>query len=162
MLPADLLVVLCAHGAKHGWKEPALVRDIARLVEISAGEIDWPDLLNRAAQAGALRMLLLGLRLAADTGAPVPENLLSQAEKDRTIRRLVSRIDPQAPESPHFFIQTRERLRDRLACRASLALTPNEEDYALLPLPTALSPLYYPLHALRVAGKYSLSFLRRR
>jgi hypothetical protein len=156
LAPADLLLVLCAHGAKHAWSEPALIRDVARLLEVSATGLCWPDLLRDAASIGARRMLLLGLLLAAQQDAPVPAEILSQAQRDQAVVRLANSVGIGSPESPHFFLQTRERLRDRLACYARLALTPNEEDYSFLPLPEFLSPLYYPLHAIRVAGKYGL------
>lgn len=156
MAPADLLLVLCAHGAKHAWPEPGLIRDVARLLEASADELCWPDLLRDAATIGAQRMLLLGLYLAAQLDAPVPAEILRQAQEDKAVVRLAGRIRVGGPDSPRFFVQSRERLRDRLACFAGMALTPNEEDYSFLPLPGILSPLYYPLHAVRVATKYGL------
>jgi hypothetical protein len=152
----DLLLVLCAHGAKHAWSEPSLVRDVARLLEVSADDFCWPDLLRQAAAIGAERMLLLGLFLAARLGAPVPAEILSQAQQDKAVVGLDARIRIGGSESPRFFLAARERFRDKLACCARLALTPNEEDYSFLPLPAVLSPLYYPLHAVRVAGKYGL------
>jgi hypothetical protein len=154
--PADLLLVLCAHGAKHAWAEPGLVRDVARLLEISAGELYWPDLLRDSSAIGARRLLLLGVLLAAREDAPVPAEILSVAQQDRSVVRLAGRIRIGGLESHRFFLQTRERWRDKLAGCAQLALTPNEQDYSLLPLPRFLSPLYYPLHALRVARKYGL------
>jgi hypothetical protein len=153
---ADLLLVLCAHGAKHAWSEPALVRDVARLLEVSAADLNWAELLRDAAAIGAHRMLLLGVYLAAQQDAPVPAEILRRARQDPAVVRLARRIRIGGPESPRFYLQTRERLRDQLACCARLALTPNEEDYSFLPLPAILSPLYYPLHAVRVAGKYGL------
>lgn len=150
--PADLLLVLCAHGAKHAWSEPRLVRDVARLLEISARVLCWPGLLSDAAAKGARRMLLLGIYLAAQLDAPVPAAILRQAQTDQAVVSLAGRA--AACEGNRYFIQTRERLRDRLACYARLALIPNEQDYSLLPLPAFLSPLYCPLHVLRVAGKY--------
>jgi hypothetical protein len=154
--PADLLLLLCAHGAKHAWSEPALVRDVARLLEVAADELCWPDLLRDAASIGARRMLLLGIYLAAQHGAPVPAGILNQSQKDKAAVCLAASIRIGGPESPRFFLRARERLRDKLACCARLALTPNEEDYSFLALPAILSPLYYPLHAVRVAGKYGL------
>lgn len=152
MAPADLLLLLCAHGAKHAWSEPSLVRDLARLAEVSGDRIAWPDLLREATAIGARRILLLGLYLAARQGAPVPADIRAAARSDKSLVRLAARIGER--ESPRFFIAARERWRDKLACWARLAFTPNEEDYVFLPLPAFLSPLYYPLHALRVAGKY--------
>jgi len=154
LAPADLLLVLCAHGAKHAWSEPHLVRDLARLLEISAHGLSWSDLLRHAAAIGARRILLLGLYLAAREDAPVPAEILSQAQADKAVVHLAGRVRIGNPESHRFFLETRERLRDKLACAARLALTPTEQDYSLLPLPAFLSPLYYPLHAVRVAGKY--------
>ena len=154
--PADLLLLLCAHGAKHAWSEPALIRDVARLLEVSAGLIRWPDLLRDAAAIGARRLLLLGVYLAAQHHAPVPAEILCHAQHDKAVVHLAGRIPFRDPENPRFFLQARERLRDKLASCARLALTPNEEDYEFLPLPRILSPLYYPLHAVRVAGKYGL------
>jgi len=156
LTPADLLLVLCAHGAKHAWSEPGLIRDVARLLEVSARDLGRPDLLRDAAAIGVRRMLLLGLYLAAQLDAPVPIEILNQAQRDKTVVRLAGRIRTGGPESHRFFLQARERLRDKLSCCARLALTPNEEDYSFLPLPALLSPLYYPLHAVRVAGKYGL------
>jgi hypothetical protein len=152
--PADLLLLLCAHGAKHAWSEPSLIRDVARLLEVSAAELCWPDLMRAATAIGARRMLLLGLYLAARLDGPIPAGILRQAQSDQAVVRLAGLAD--ALEGHRFFLEARERLRDKLACCARLALTPNEQDYSLLPLPAFLSPLYYPLHAMRVAGKYGL------
>jgi hypothetical protein len=154
MAPEDLLLFLCAHGAKHSWNEPSLIRDVARLLSVSVDELRWPELLRHATAIGTRRILLLGILLA---GSPVPPEILQEAQNDRTVTRLVARAG--APDHPSYFLRTRERLRDKLACCAGLALIPNEEDYTFLSLPAALSPLYYPLHAVRVAGKYARSCL---
>ncbi len=159
--PADLLLLLCAHGAKHGWSEPSLARDVARLLEVAAGSIDWLDLRVRASAAGNLRLLLLGLFLAAQSGAPVPADLLALAQNDPAVTNLAARVCPDAAEDPRFFIAARERLGDRLACYARLALTPNEEDYALLSLPSFLAPLYCPFHLVRVSAKFGRGFIRK-
>jgi hypothetical protein len=165
--PTDLLLMLCVHGAKHGWTEMNSIRDIARLLTICGDRICWPALLDQARVMGARRILLLGLSLAAELfDAPVPPDLLALAEGDHALSQLTAEVraalsrEPEGAGSLRFFIRTRERLRDKLACCARLALTPNEEDYGFLALPPQLSSLYYPLHALRVAGKYSLASLR--
>jgi len=160
LAPADLFILLCAHGAKHAWSEPALARDLARLADLFGGQICWPELLRDAASIGARHMVLLGVCLAAQLGARFPGDILRQCRNDGPVMGLAARAGRDGREGPRFFIRTRERMRDKLVCCARLALTPNEEDYAFLPLPDMLRPLYYPIHALRVAGKYSLSSLR--
>jgi hypothetical protein len=167
-LPAgDLLLMLCAHGAKHSWTDLSGVCDIARLLVVFEGRIPWPAVLSRARAMGASRILLLGLSLAADLlEAPAPADVLAQARADRAVVRLAGQVraalfqESEGGSGLRFFLQTRERFRDKLACCARLALMPNEEDYSCLPLPAVLSPLYYPLHAVRVAGKFGLVSLR--
>ena len=116
-------------------------------------------------------MLLLGLSLASDLlGAPVPAGVLQHVKEDRHAHRLASTVasalfaDTTGSElrSHLFFLQARERLRDRVLYCSRLAFTPTEEDHSLLRLPSLLSPLYYPVHAVRVAGKYSLAPIWRR
>ena len=150
--PEDLLLMLCAHGAKHGWTERSGIRDVARLLVVAQDRISWPVVMERARAMGGVRILLLGLLLAADLmDAPVPTDLLAMARDDRRVRKLA--VEEHRCGQLRFFIRTRERFRDKLMCCARLALTPNEEDYSFVPLPRLLSGLYYPLHALRVAGK---------
>jgi Uncharacterised nucleotidyltransferase len=154
--PADLLLVLCAHGAKHAWADPNLIRDVARLLSMSASYLRWPEILDRARAAGARRIVLLGLYLAARRfAAPIPDRILAQAEADHAVVRLAR----GGSEGHAYFLKTRERFRDRLACYARLAVSPNEEDYALARLPDQLSALYYLLHAFRVSTKHGLAAL---
>ena len=86
-LPAgDLLLMLCAHGAKHSWAELSAVCDIARLLVVAEDRIDWPAVLDEARAMGAIRILLLGLSLAADLlDAPLPTEVLAQARADRIL-----------------------------------------------------------------------------
>jgi putative nucleotidyltransferase-like protein len=165
--PADLLLILSAHGAKHSWLERKGITDIARLLVVYGNRINWPVLMQRARGLGAYRILLLALRLAADLAqAPLPDTILAEAAADRAIAGLTARVraaldrESDSSGSFPFYLRTRERLRDKLTCCARLALMPNEEDYSWVSLPAALSPLYYPLHALRVAGKYGRVSLR--
>jgi hypothetical protein len=165
----DLLLALCAHATKHSWSSLGWICDIGRLLQIAGGELNWRDLTTWAASFGARRMLLLGVFLANDLlGAPVPAHVLEQAGHDKSVDRLAravrrSLFDQRSAggelRSHLFFLQARERLRDRLAYCTHLALQPTEEDRALLSMPAVLSPLYYPLHAGRVAGKYGRIFL---
>ncbi len=165
--PGDLLLMLCAHGAKHSWTDLSAICDIARLLVISGDRMPWPAVLDQARALGASRILSLGLMLAADLlEAPVPADVLTQARADRAVSRLAAQVrvtlfqESEGRGGLRLFLRSRERFRDKLACCARLALMPNEEDYACLPLPAILSPLYYPLHAVRVAGKFGWVSLR--
>jgi hypothetical protein len=168
---SDLLLALCAHAAKHSWERLGWICDIARLLYVSRDEIDWDRITSDASAIGATRMLLLGLSLASDLlGAPVPASVQQGVKEDRQVHRLASTVasalfaETTGSElrSHLFFLQARERLRDRVLYCSRLALTPTEEDHSFLPLPSFLSPLYYPVHAVRVAGKYGLAPIWRR
>src|SRR5215203_4114119 len=58
----DLLFSLCVHGSRHLWERLGWICDVAEL--ISRHSLNWPALLERAANADSERMFLLGLSLA--------------------------------------------------------------------------------------------------
>jgi hypothetical protein len=99
----------------------------------------------------------------------VPSDVLQRANKDVSVQRLAATIvrrlfdDAAGPDNLRthfFFLQARERLRDRFLYCARLAFTPTEEDHSIINLPSLFAPLYYPLHAVRVTTKYGLGALR--
>jgi Uncharacterised nucleotidyltransferase len=163
----DLLLVLCAHGAKHRWQSLGWISDVARLLAVSGQTLDWRQLEGRASSMGAARLLWLGVFLAHHVlGAPVPEEILECAGEDARIGRLAKEVaaglfdghSARGILSQHrFFLSARERFCDRLRSCIHLALVPTDEDVSLLSsLPSFLSPLSYPFHAARVMAKYGL------
>jgi len=167
----DLLLSLCAHATKHSWERLGWICDVARLLHITREELDWEEITTEASAIGATRILMLGLSLATDLlGAPVPAEVLHSVKESLHVHRLVSAVasalfaEPADSELPShlFFLRARERFRDRVTYCSRLALMPTDEDHSLLRLPSLLSPLYYPFHAFRVAGKYGLAPIRRR
>lgn len=168
LAPEDLLIALCAHGTKHGWCRLVWICDIARLLVVHRSRLDWDQLLTRAAGMGALRMVLLGVLLADRLlGAPAPAELLEQAREDSSALGLARNVEGSlfasaspAAESHLFFLKARERLSDKLTYCTRLFFMPTEEDQAAFPLPPFLSPLHYPLHAVRVVSKYGLKSLK--
>jgi hypothetical protein len=166
--PEDLLLVLCGHGTKHVWSKIAWICDVAMLLAKNR-ELDWSRIMTRAGELGAIRMLLLGVHLAHQLlGALAPCEVLRRAERDQSVSKLAQQVQiaifadahPGTFQSHLFFLEARERLRDKLRYCGHLAFMPTEEDYSLLPLPSSLSSLYYPLHTLRVASKYGLAAVR--
>jgi hypothetical protein len=81
---------------------------------------------------------------------------------DPTLPRLCREVEPHLAAdvrgvpslADHLFsLRGRERWRDRLRYAARLGLTPNPQDWALLPLPSALGPLYFGIRPLRLLGR---------
>jgi hypothetical protein len=170
LAPEDQLLVLSVHAAKHSWSLLGWICDIARLLVVSGEEVDWTTLMDRAASFGASRMVSLGLVLAHSLlAAPVPAVILEHTEEDERVGYLANTVisslfdggSTRSELRSHlFFLRARERLRDKLMYCSRLAFSPTEEDHSIVHLPAVLMPLYYPLHAVRVAGKYGLGALR--
>ncbi len=160
-----LLLVLCTHGAKHCWERLGWICDVAELLRRTPG-LDLGGVLDQARALGVERIVLLGLRLAAELlDAPLPDEVLRRARDDRTVGALATGVRTslwrRAPtgsshswESRLFHLRTRERWRDRLRYCARVALTPTPGDWAWLRLPDALYPLYYVARPIRLIAKY--------
>jgi len=166
LAPADLLLFLCAHGAKHLWQRLGWIADVAELVR--RAELDYDALAARARAAGGGRVLRLGLFLAWDLlDAPIPAWLARSLAAHRSVtalgetvrRRLFadSPSDPSGFELLRFHIRVRERLRDRVRGAVRAVATPGVGDWALVRLPDSLYPLYYLVRPFRLAAKYARS-----
>lgn len=168
----DLLLILCAHGTKHGWSRLAWIVDIGELLA-SNPELDWPSVTERAGRSGGERMLWLGLALANElTNATLPPELAEKIGADNIVKQLSAQVcehlfdeagdSSQMIESAQFYIRARERWRDRCRCYLRTALAPTVNDIAFLRLPRALYFLYYPLRPIRLLRKYGQRWLMSR
>jgi hypothetical protein len=170
--PEDLLLILCAHGSKHGpiskgrliW-----ICDVAELISVHP-ELDWAQVTKRASRLGSQRMLYLGLFLARDLlGTVLPGEIWERVKADPVVASLASQVRErlftgadvplQSAEKHAFYIRMRERWRDRLSCllylvRERRILVPNAKDHAFLPLPASFSFLYYLLRPVRLVREY--------
>jgi hypothetical protein len=166
--PEDTLLILCVHADTHLWERLTWLCDIARLLDAYPA-LDWGQVLRRARDSGSDRILFLGLRVAGDVlGARVPEDIGRRVRADAAVAALAAEVTARlfrddAPEpvtldleKSVFQLRSRPRLWDKLR----LAATPNETDWALLPLPRPLYPLYYVVRPFRLLVKYGLGRLR--
>jgi hypothetical protein len=167
--PEDLLLILCEHGAKHAWERLCWIADIAGLIG-RAKPLDWPWVLDQARASGSSRMLFLGLALAQDViGAPVPESLLPKVQADPIVTALAAQVRQQLFLDPTlsvgiltraiFYLRTMDRWIDRSRYCLAQMLRSTPGDWALLPLPGPLFPLYAVLRPIRLIAKYGRTFL---
>jgi hypothetical protein len=166
----DLILMLCAHGAKDLW---ARLEWVASIAELCGGkEIDWQRLLTRAHDLSGERMLLLGLFLAHNLlETPLPEEVLRRIEAEPKVARLGDEVRERmfdegdaaygVARQISFHLRTKENLRDRIRYCALFAMTTTPVDWALAPLPPTLSFVYYLLRPFRLAKKYMFSPSRR-
>ena len=162
LAPEDVLLSLCVHGSKHLWERLAWVCDIAEWLAAHPG-LRWPELLAQAERTGQQRMLLVGLRLAAELlDTPLPETAAKAIDADGVVTRLAAQakqvIFRQPPRPPGMVSSLRFQL---LARRSWLArwnylrylLTPTDADVRAFRAPRALEFVYYMTRPFRLLMK---------
>jgi hypothetical protein len=162
--PENLLLVLCVHGAKHGWSRLMWISDVARVVT-NHPEMNWSEVFSEARCIGAERMLTVGLRLASDVaGCALPDHVRRTTE-DRATRALADDVrnglfshDAATPHNPLrrslFHLKIQERFRDKLRFALYTIFVPSAADRLLVALPAGLTIVYYLLRPFRLARKY--------
>ena len=162
MAPEDLLLLLCVHGAKHCWNRLIWVCDIAELLA-SQPSIDWVFMLNQAEQLGARRMLFLGLALARELGALLPDPVLQMVNREVAAHKSLAQWRSRLQKFPLengmsyrtlFHLRCRERWSDRLRYVIRLATTVTVEDWTMIALPKSLSFFYVLFRVPRLFRKY--------
>ena len=177
--PMDLLLILCAHGAKHQWQRMKWICDVAELVSTEKEKIDWGKLQQEASRQGMRRMLSLGLILARNLlGAELPVEVAKTVERDfrggSVVSRIVSKLFTESTEPfgdfelVIFYLRTMDRWQDRVRFCSSYfsqwlrhVATPTSKERESLSLPAPLSFLYYVSRPLRLTVRYLRLALRR-
>jgi hypothetical protein len=177
--PAHLLMMLCAHPARHCWSRLGWILDVAALVRRHAHTLEWGQIIDGARRAGGERLMLVGLALAHEVlGAPLAGECARRLNDEIVAARLARELQDRLfslpsdsrrldgsygwLESRLFYARSRERWRDRApyamaAIREGLGLcriTPNAQDRAVVAIPAPLSFLYYAIRPIRLVGKY--------
>ncbi len=162
LCPEDLMLVLCAHAAKHAWTQLSWIREIGELSK--SLQLDWDAIFNAAEQRGICRILAVSLTLANNLfGAEIPEAVQRYAQRDDEVEVVVRRILPLLsqeenldPESVSYFrlmMEARERWQDRPRFLWRLAVTPSVGEWSAIRLPAPLFPLYRAVRFFRLAHR---------
>jgi hypothetical protein len=162
--PDDLLPILSVHGAKDYWERILWVADIAALARRGSG-CDWENVMRRADDWRAGRMLRIGLALAVELlGTELPESVLSRVEADGAAIAIANERAAALMERETQRMDGKAAFRYRRAMVEGalggwryawrLALAPAEEDWQAARLPRALQPLYAVMRPLRLLKKY--------
>jgi hypothetical protein len=160
LAPDDLLLVLCLHGTFHLWSKLGMINDVARLVQAQC-PWNWPELIKGAQSVGLRRQLLLGLSLARELlGAPVPPEVVKEAEADPSVMGLQQRVrenifmrseeDAGFLEVTSFYLRTRDCFKDKIRHVWFRLAIPTVEDWRLVDLPDSCYGLYYIIRPLRL------------
>jgi len=162
--PEALLLFLCVHGAKHDWSHVSWVCDIAELLN-RYQDLNWQWIDQKMGHLGTQTMLELGLWLAwTYLDARIPEKWVKRLESNPKIQELGQLVEGQWFNSPsegnslrlmgQVYVQTMDSPRDRLWYWLDYVATPTPLEWEILPLPSGLFFLYYPLRLLRLLWKY--------
>ncbi|MEX2109525.1 MAG: nucleotidyltransferase family protein [Gemmatimonadaceae bacterium] len=140
--PSDLLLVLCAHGAKHRWERLEWICGISELIRGYQSEIDWNEVIDSTEKLGIRRMTFLGLSLGAELlGAPVPEEVHRAIRGDSTIALLSADVSRRSLSPPReaglfayflFQVRSRERWADKMRYLGRYLLKPRNAAPAIL------------------------------
>ncbi len=160
----DLLLVLCAHGAKHWWARLGWICDVAELLRVKKS-MNWQEVEEEARYLHCERILLLGILLAHDLlQAPAPTRLIRRARSTSAVLALARQVSRRITSEPGrqlsglqgalFQFRARERPQDGIRYAISLALTPTRADWTSVRLPTAFPFLYYLFRPLRLFSRY--------
>lgn len=157
----DLLLVLCAHAAKHSWGRLVWLCDIAQLVH--SPSLDWDWIVAEANRLGIARIVQTTLLLASELlEVSLPPQAMTQFT-DAAAYRLVEEVhtniaDPGTAdvESPSYFrlmLRLRERRADQLKFLSRFVLTPGPGEWNAVHLPRSLFPLYRFVRFFRLAAR---------
>jgi hypothetical protein len=157
----DLLLVLCAHAAKHGWGRLVWLCDIAGLVP--SPSLDWSWISAEANRLGVARIVqttfLLASKLLELKLPPQAMTLFPGSEAYRLAEETYTNIaDPRTAdvESLSYFrlmLRLRERRADQLKFLSRLILTPGPGEWNAIRLPSALFPLYHVVRLFRLTAR---------
>ena len=158
--PEDLLVYLCAHGAKHVWEKLIWIVDIAGLIHRHSNA-DWDRVNKLAVEQRCERVLFLGLRLARDIlGASVPTEMERRMESDPESGRLALKVieglfDSQRTLSADslFIFKLHRRWSDKIRSFTRMAITPSVADWTAFPILRQFAWAYPLLRPLRLMSK---------
>jgi hypothetical protein len=158
--PADLLLVLSAHAAKHVWGRLLWLCDIARLMDLPA--LDWGWIASQAKDLGITRILSV-TAVAANRllGVSIPSQVRllhdsTAADLVREVQNHITGDTAYAVESLSYFrlmMRLRERPVDRLRFLGRLAFTPGPSEWQAVRLPGPLYPLYRLVRLSRLAAR---------
>jgi hypothetical protein len=163
LAPEDLLLYLCAHGAKHAWARLCWIADVGYLIHKHPG-LDWGEITRAATEQRCMRTLLLGVRLARDLmGVPVSPETEEFMRTDPECARLAMKVRewlfpvPESGRNPAaqslFIIRLQQRWSDKARALLNLATTPSIADWSSFQLPQKFASLYPILRPLRLMNK---------
>lgn len=166
------LMLLCVHGAVHGWSRLFWLTDVAKLVADDS-DISWDTLMNHSNRMGVFRMVAEGLILAACLlDSPLPEAVAKYAQQSKSVSYLVrtawDRIQsledyPNIPMSPNYIRKKRYdfSLRRDLNYKREFLLyqlCPSHDEWEVSILPNYMLSLYFIMKPFSLVNRWRIHY----
>lgn len=162
----DLLLVLCAHAAKHAWVRLSWLCDIAQLAK--SEQLDWDATQVEAGRLGIERIVALNFLLANKLlGSAVPYTIHDWLDSDPAATTIAGEIllilerstyyDTESIPYFRLMMRLRERWQDRMRFAWRLGLTPSVGEWSAIRLPESLFPLYRVVRFVRLGRRLALA-----
>ncbi len=170
LAPDHQFLYLCAHGTKHEWGVFRWICDVAQLSQRLSSQ-QAASVVRLAERANAKRLLSLGLRIVrelyGDEDSPFPPAAFrSEQETSRLVALVKARLTSGSDASPTllprrvasvhqymeplaFWVQSRERLIDRVAIAAQFLFLPAAGDSSRYQIQRVFRPIRLAANALR-------------
>jgi hypothetical protein len=170
--PEDLLVALCLHTGQHEWVQLSHYCDLAQLLAAHS-ELDWDIVYSHMGDSNTKRIIHVCLYLLHQHWhARIPHRMMVSISADPHVARLAKRIENEMWPYPESMMlrseiswlldrSAGEDLSDRWGLLVGMLFSPTQVDFETFRLPQALVSLYPGMRALRLARKYSTSWLNR-
>jgi hypothetical protein len=162
------ILLLCLHGAKHGWKQLKWIIDLAYLGR-TFSEDAWLTLLENAKTLGLFRQVCLGLLLAERlAGAQWPSKVHDLINTDYHAQHLAFKVEAglfrhnnktSLFEDHKFYVQTREHWQNKFFYLFHLIFVPRPRDWHTFSLPEHLYSLYFFYRPVRLFFKEAKSVI---
>lgn len=160
----DTLLINAVHAMRHHGYRLCWLVDIAEQLR-GARPIDWPSVFRRAREIRASRRLVVALLMARDVlDAPLPGDAAAAARADVRAAKVAAQLQHRLFQPDSGQLSSAERTQidlamcdswaDRMRFAWSVLFEPSFHEVTAWPLPRVLTPLYVPLRAARLIGKY--------
>ena len=161
----DRLIILLAHGTKHGWNRLSWIYDIALL---SQNNINWKTVLRRSEKYGWQDATLLGLAVASELANIELPPIVRQSINNNIRAQFGASIIQKLYQDPNRYAEMNvdtlmsvlylnKSIVESTKELADIVFSPWEKDYQWVSLPPQLYPLYYLVRPCRL----SVSMIRR-
>lgn len=159
----DLLLYLCAHGARHYWERLGWIADVARLITRNP-QLDWNLAMAKARASKCERVLLHSLLLAQDLmGARLPsaiDQLIRTDSNSFALASMIVRAFSQPLGSTrskftlhNYFLKLQHRPTNQFRHLLRLIFKPTIIDWEFWALPFSMTFLYPFVRIIRLIAE---------